>query len=348
MSGITSYGQAATLAQLPLARRRPVRLGDSPVRRRTISDVTEIPEHLLRRSKERRGALGLGGEGGDTPPAAPSEAAAAPAVVAPKAAVPAVPAEAAPPPPPPPYVTAALTRPKIPRWAVPVLAVLPLWGFVYAGSLTKPSGPTDPVLALGEEVYSAQCAACHGGGGEGGTGRPLGEVALTFTDPQQQVDWVVNGSPEAGTPYGDPARPGGQHISQSDGWGAMPAFGASLSPEEIAAVVRYEREIIGGEAETVLASGAEGGEAGTSAADSSQNEANSEGGNVGGEGGSGDSSSATPGGGESGDGATQSGNAESDGTEGDAGSEGSDSGGGTGGGTGGGEAGSTGGTTGGG
>src|SRR5436190_13698444 len=42
--------------------------------------VTDVPEHLLRRSRERREALGLGG--GGAPPAGPDEAAEAPAAPA--------------------------------------------------------------------------------------------------------------------------------------------------------------------------------------------------------------------------------------------------------------------------
>ena len=236
--------------------------------------MTEVPEHLLRRSKERRAALGLdggGGDGGDATPPAPPAAAGEPAepagdvpAVAAATTTPApppVPVEA-PPPPVPPYVVAAVTRPKVPRWAVPVLAVLPIWALIYAGTMTAgEAGITDPVLAEGEELYSANCAACHGANGEGGTGRPLhdGDVLLTFPDPAEHIAWVVNGSPASGTPYGDPNRPGGQHVSQSDGFGAMPAFGSTLTEEQIVAVVRYEREIIGGETESALAAGGEAG-----------------------------------------------------------------------------------------
>ena len=35
--------------------------------------MTEVPEHLLRRSKERRAALGGGGDGGSEPPATPGD-----------------------------------------------------------------------------------------------------------------------------------------------------------------------------------------------------------------------------------------------------------------------------------
>ena len=227
--------------------------------------MTEIPEHLLARSRERRAALGLGGgdEGGADAAAssqATQDAEAAPAKApAPKApaAPPAPPAPPPPPPPPPPYVTAAQSRPNVPRWAVPVLAMLPIWAVVYAGVLDVPEQAiTDPVLAQGEEIYSS-CAGCHGTTGEGGTGPALsgGEVLLTFPDPQQHIAWVTEGSPGGGTPYGSPDRPGGQQISQ----GGMPAFGEQLSEEEIIAVVRYEREVLSGEEGSALA-GEEGGE----------------------------------------------------------------------------------------
>ena len=264
--------------------------------------MTEIPEHLLRRSKERRSALGLGGEGGggDAPPpegGAPAEAAAsAPSTaVAPAAApAPAPVAAAAPPaPPPPPYVVAALTRRKIPFWAVPVLAVLPVWGFVYAGSLATPEEElSDPVLVLGEQVY-AQCSGCHGANGEGGTGRPLngGEVLLTFPELEDHVAWVAEGSAlvgGAGNPYGNPDRSGGQRISGSEGYGQMPGFGDALSEEELIAVSRYEREVLSGGAAAGGGEGGETAEGGGEAEGSGEGDAEDggEGGDAGGGGGS--------------------------------------------------------------
>ncbi len=253
--------------------------------------MTEVPEHLLRRSRERRAALGLGGgEGG--PPAGEGEAPAAPegasaaaparAEATPAAAAPApAPAVPEPPKPPPPYVAAALARPKVPKWAIPVLAALPLWALVYAGSLYVPSAASaDPVLSEGEEIYSVQCSGCHGGTGGGGQGRPLsnGDVLLTFPDPQDHIDWVREGTALVGegNPYGDPDRPGGQHIGGETTGGPMPGFGEALNEEQIIAVVRYEREILSGETESVLAEGGEG-EGSTPAA-----EAQTEGGNTGG------------------------------------------------------------------
>lgn len=241
--------------------------------------MTEIPEHLLRRSKERRGALGLGGdEGAATPAATPAAAtpaaAEAPAAAAPPAKPPAAaaPAPAAPPPPPPvpPYVAAAQTRRKIPFWAVPVLAVLPVWGFVYAGSMATPEeGISDPELLLGEEVY-ANCSGCHGANGEGGAGRPLsgGDVLLTFPEFDDHLAWIAEGSAlvgGAGNPYGDPDRPGGQRVSGSDGYGQMVGWGGTLSEEELRAVTRYEREVLSGE--VVEGAGGEAGAEGEAAAE---------------------------------------------------------------------------------
>ena len=271
--------------------------------------MTEVPEHLLQRSRERRAALGLGGGGdasGDSAeatsaaPAPTASATPAPAAAAPPPAAPAAPPP--PPPPPPPYVTAALSRPKIPVWALPVLAMLPIWAIVYAGVLFVPEeGITDPVLLEGQGIFDQSCASCHGNEGGGGVGRPLnaGEVVLTFPDPADHIAFVAEGSPPEGTPYGNPDRPGGQHISRETG-GAMPPFGETLTEEELLAVVRYEREILGGETESVLASGEGVPEEGAPAAEGGEGspdapvedgggqgppapEAEAEGGNVGGE-----------------------------------------------------------------
>lgn len=218
--------------------------------------MTDIPEHLLARSRERRAALGLGG--GDAAGGAPSPAAGAsgaapsatPAVAAPAAAVPTV---VVPPKPVPPYVAAAKARPRVPIFVAPVLVALPVFAFIYWGTMTPKSTPTDPVLALGEEIYASKCAACHGATGGGGVGRPLNEVVTVFPDAADHVAWVKNGNVNlaAGETYGV-----GRQAKQ-DGFATMPAFGADLSEEEIAAVVRYEREEFGGEAPPAATAGTE-------------------------------------------------------------------------------------------
>jgi hypothetical protein len=212
--------------------------------------VTEIPEHLLKRSRERRSAMGLPTEGADTPAeaaggavekapgAAPAPAAAAPA---PRAAAP-EPAPAPPPKPEPFYVTEAKNRRKIPVWAMGVLGFVPLWAFLYVWSVTPTEEEAVGPMALGAEVYG-QCSSCHAGNGSGGAGRPLwnGEVNKTFPQFELQASFVHTGSqPFAGVGYGDPEREGGQHVGLSYNGAQMPAF-AELTTAELIGVVCHER-----------------------------------------------------------------------------------------------------------
>jgi mono/diheme cytochrome c family protein len=227
--------------------------------------VTEVPEHLLKRSQDRRSALGLGGGdggggGGDAAPAAAAPAdepapgtgvaPAAPSAPAKQAA--SVPAEVTPPEPPPLYVQAALNRKKIPFWAMPVLAFLPVWAIIWVGGLSPADTGEQGPLELGAEIYATQCASCHGGGGGGGVGRAFtgGELIATFPEITEQLEFVwvgSNGIGPAGTVYGDPNRAGGAHTTLSYNGNPMPAFQDVLTPEELLAVVRYEREVLGGE-----------------------------------------------------------------------------------------------------
>ena len=83
---------------------------------------------------------------------------------------------------------------------------------------------TDDVLALdgdataGAETYAAECASCHGDAGEGATGPAL---AGSGVDREEVVDLVVNGKEE------------------------MPAFGDTLSDQEIADVAAYVADDLG-------------------------------------------------------------------------------------------------------
>ena len=72
---------------------------------------------------------------------------------------------------------------------------------------------------MGEQIYTSNCASCHQPNGEGTSAYPAlsGSPSLTGEDPASAIDVVVNGR------------------------GLMPAFGNSLSTEEIAAVISYER-----------------------------------------------------------------------------------------------------------
>lgn len=220
--------------------------------------MTEIPEHLLKRSRERRSAIGQGDDA-DAPSAsatpatttpANTPAAAAPAATgpAPRGAAPA-PAAAPAPKPDPVYVQAAKRRKKIPFWAMATLSLMPLWAFMYVRSITESPEELSGPLGVGAEVYG-NCASCHGAAGDGGVGYPFsgGAVEDTFPLIEDQVRYVYYGTEgfnAAGIEiYGNPDRPGGPHITGARG--VMPAFGGQLTQAEIVGVVCHERYTLGG------------------------------------------------------------------------------------------------------
>jgi mono/diheme cytochrome c family protein len=239
--------------QIPGSRRRPS----------IISEVTEIPEHLLKRSRERRSAIGQGGDaaadapadaaaGANTPATTPATTtpAAAPAASGPPARTPA-PTPAAPPPPKPDpvYVQAAKQRRKIPFWAMATLSLMPLWAFMYVRAVTEPAEVVEGPLGIGAEIYSS-CASCHGAAGGGGVGYAFsgGTVLETFPNIEDQIRYVhygTEGYNAAGVDiYGNPDREGGPHLT--GGLGVMPAFGGQLTQYEIVSVVCHERYSLGG------------------------------------------------------------------------------------------------------
>ena len=75
------------------------------------------------------------------------------------------------------------------------------------------------LISAGEQVYTGNCASCHQPNGEGTSAFPslAGSGLLTSGDPTSAIQIVVNGQ------------------------GQMPAFGDSLSADDIAAVLSYER-----------------------------------------------------------------------------------------------------------
>jgi mono/diheme cytochrome c family protein len=140
------------------------------------------------------------------------------------------------------YVTDPGPKSGIPFWMMPILLILPLWGIAYMGAFGNKASTNLTPAQIGAQVFTANCASCHGGRGEGGVGPKLagGEAKLTFPNEADHIDWVHTGSAsKKGQPYGDPARPGGQHVASS---GGMPAFAGQLSDAQISAVVAYERD----------------------------------------------------------------------------------------------------------
>lgn len=201
--------------------------------------MTEVPEHLLQRSRERRAALGLGG--GEGAPAEPSKEVAETAAAAPAPAGAEAPAEAPPveaPPEPEPEPSMPVPKARVPVWAMPVLVLLPFWAVIYSGAFGErgEAGPPPPEVVL----YQGNCASCHGAGGGGGTGPALTGVTETFPAFDDHVAWVTEGSAGVqGEPYGAT----GDRVAT----GGMPAFGNTLSEEEIILVVCHERTAFGGE-----------------------------------------------------------------------------------------------------
>lgn len=218
--------------------------------------MTEIPEHLLRRSKAAKADksgdaapaadAGSGGDSGATA-ATPATTGGASPVPRPAAAAP---VEPTPEPvrPDPPYVAAYKRRRRVPVWALPLVAALPVWAFSFAGTMQVPE-VEDPLFVEAAELYTGLgCAGCHGAGGGGGVGYAFtgGEVIATFPEPIDQMLHVARGSAAiAGEPYGDPDRPGGGRVAGATG-GVMPAF-ADISLLELQLVVFHERVTLGGE-----------------------------------------------------------------------------------------------------
>lgn len=212
--------------------------------------MTEIPEHLLKRSRERRSAMGgesgapAASEGG----AAPAPAASAAPAKAPKAEAATAAPKAPAPRPVPAYVAAYQKRRKIPVWVSPVLALLPLWMFMFVNAMTKPPKKVTGPLAEGAAVYNS-CASCHAANGSGGVGYALnnGEVHLSFPNIADQIRFIYNGNrPYVGKAYTPADRPNGPHVAGVKGVaGAMPAWGqtagGTLTDAQLLAVVCHER-----------------------------------------------------------------------------------------------------------
>jgi len=122
--------------------------------------------------------------------------------------------------------------------------------------------PDNAAKSDGQILFELNCARCHtpnwpfqgpqpqdngtivvvppGPPGAGRRGFPLNETTLRrlFPDPASQVEFVTSGSQQS-VPYGDPS----SGVARQ-GTGDMPGFGRVLSPEEITAIVEYERSLV--------------------------------------------------------------------------------------------------------
>ena len=218
--------------------------------------MTEIPEHLLKRSRAAKGKDEPSGDAGadsgastaavtpaassDSPPTGP------PALAAAAAATPAdaPPVAAAPKPH---FIEAAESRKKMPMWAMFMLAFVPLWAVSFGGTMQLAEAE-DPLFTEAAEVYNVTggCSGCHGGSGGGGVGYQLndGSVVETFPHFADQMVHVNRGSGAiTGEAYGA-VRADGQRVAGTRG--VMPAA-TTLTELELELVIFHERVVLSGE-----------------------------------------------------------------------------------------------------
>jgi len=163
----------------------------------------------------------------------------------------------------------------IPRWLAAVMLIIPAFAlFALGGSATGECGEATELstnvitgqvvncdgteftgsgaggggadfIAMGEDVYQnvANCDGCHGAQGQGGAGPPFAGVVTTFGSCIDHIEWVTLGTEgfqqEGRATYGDTGKPVG-------GAGTMPAFASTLTEEQLASAVAFERVRFGG------------------------------------------------------------------------------------------------------
>ncbi len=209
--------------------------------------MTEIPEHLLKRSKSAKGQKTGDGPASTaessssavTPAASETPAPSGPPAIAAAAAAIPKDVEPAPAAPEPHYVAASRARNRIPMWALPLVFALPIWALSYAGTMQLP--PTEDLLFVDAAQAYSSCASCHGATGGGGVGYALsgGEVLQTFPEPVDQMAYVARGSAAiAGETYGANGRRVAGEL------GVMPAHKDTYTLLELELVVFYERAIL--------------------------------------------------------------------------------------------------------
>lgn len=213
--------------------------------------MTEIPEHLLNRSKARKGETAGGASADASAGSTPATTSPSTPVASKKGVAPVTKKVE----PDPAYVAAAKMRRKIPFWAMTGLAMLPVWTFLYLIALKPAEKVVAGPLAIGTEVYGG-CAGCHGANGAGGAGQVLyqGSVLKTFPHIEDMLNFVYTGSQKFVAAelavYGDPNREGGAHKPLGYNGNAMPMqgekAGGGLTEAEILGVVCHIRYDLSG------------------------------------------------------------------------------------------------------
>ncbi len=168
----------------------------------------------------------------------------------------------------------------MPRWLTSLFFAVPLVGLVYL--ITFSGGPTcgtggqlsvdrltgvvencdgsefsaagapggvdvRSLVSEGIAIYNepSSCGSCHGSGGEGGSGPALaGSLINTFAMCTDHIEWVSLGT----TGFQDAGRATyGDNDTAVGSGGQMPSFQDTLSSDQIAMVVFYERVVFGGQ-----------------------------------------------------------------------------------------------------
>ena len=96
-------------------------------------------------------------------------------------------------------------------------------------------------MDVGRDIYGSICSVCHGEVGQGGSGPALDSVAETFPSCDDHIRWVTLGSERWSAEVSDTYGATGKPVV-----GGMPENGATLTDEEIASVVAFERVRYGG------------------------------------------------------------------------------------------------------
>ncbi len=117
----------------------------------------------------------------------------------------------------------------------------PVEGAGAAPETPAPSGAAVVTSAAGAQIFTQNCASCHGaqGGGTPNVAPPLANNPYVKGDPKALILTVVNGM------HGQPA------MGQSFGSMQMPAWKGQLTPDQIAQVVSYIRGAWGNGASAV-------------------------------------------------------------------------------------------------
>ncbi len=106
---------------------------------------------------------------------------------------------------------------------VEIVALVAALAFVLLLFVNEPDGGDGTAQSPGAEIYSANCATCHGATGQGSVGPRLADLVVgRFPDAADEIAIVTSGR------------------------NGMPSFSGRLSEDEILAVVEYTRTDLGG------------------------------------------------------------------------------------------------------